>query len=76
MPHQNIKQKYNAKVPTPSPPIQLPTPLPEEEHISAMTQRFWYAYTGIGQSVRGGGQVSEARRAGKQMEQSKARSDW
>ena len=26
---------------------------------------------GIGQSVRGGGQVSEARRAGKQMEQAK-----
>ena len=31
---------------------------------------------GIGQSVRGGGQVSEVRRAGKQMEQSKARCDW
>ena len=33
-------------------------------------------HVGIGQSVRGGGQVSEARRAGKQMEQSKARSAW
>lgn len=36
MPRRNIKQKYNAQVPTPSPPTQLPTPLPEEERISAM----------------------------------------
>ena len=36
MPRRNIKQKYNAQVPTPSPPTQLPTPLPEEERISTM----------------------------------------
>lgn len=35
MPRRNIKQKYNAQVPTPSPPTQLPTPLPEEERIKA-----------------------------------------
>ena len=28
-------KKYNAQVPTPSPPTQLPTPLPEEERMSA-----------------------------------------
>ena len=36
MPRRNIKQKYNAQVPTPSPPTQLPTPLPEEERIANM----------------------------------------
>ena len=35
MPRRNIKQKYNAQVPTPSPPTQLPTPLPEEERINS-----------------------------------------
>ena len=36
MPRRSNKQKYsNAQVPTPSPPTQLPTPLPEEERISS-----------------------------------------
>ena len=35
MPRRINKQNYNARVPTPSPPTQLPTPLPEEERISS-----------------------------------------
>jgi hypothetical protein len=36
MPRRINKQKYNAaQVPTPSPPTQLPTPLPEEERVSS-----------------------------------------